>query len=68
MTDKQKAVLEAIKAFHVEHDYMPTLDELAKEFDVTIMTIKQHCDRLKAQGYLTWEAGRSRTFKILGKK
>lgn len=50
LTPKQLRVLEFIREFRGIHEYSPTLDEIAKEFRVSKITILQHLRALEKRG------------------
>lgn len=52
LTEKQKKVLNFIKAFHAENAMMPTVREIATNFKLSIGSIQQHLRGLLAKGAL----------------
>ena len=52
LTEKQKRVLDFIKAFHAQNAMMPTVREIANNFKLSIGSIQQHLRGLLAKGAL----------------
>ena len=52
LTEKQKKVLDFIKAFHAQNAMMPTVREIATNFKLSIGSIQQHLRGLLAKGAL----------------
>ena len=50
LTEKQRRVLDFIKAFHAENAMMPTVREIAIHFKLSIGSIQQHLRGLLAKG------------------
>ena len=66
LTERQRGVLEAIRAFWDEHGVSPSLMDLADHLGVQAPTVHQHVRALKTKGYLDHVAGRSRSWKLAG--
>jgi len=64
LTKRKKQILDYIKKQIKQHDYSPTLEELAKHFKLAISTIHQHIDELKRDGYLDKLDNQPRTIQI----
>lgn len=52
LTEKQKKVLDFIRAFHAQNAMMPTVREIATNFKLSIGSIQQHLRGLLAKGAL----------------
>ncbi|MFH1308663.1 MAG: transcriptional repressor LexA [Patescibacteria group bacterium] len=64
LTKRKKQILNYIKKQIKQHDYSPTLEEVAKYFKLAISTIHQHIDELKKDGYLDKLDNQPRTIQI----
>jgi len=64
LTKKKKQILDYIKKYIKQHDYSPSLEEVAKHFKLAISTIHQHIDELKKDGYLDKLDHQPRTIQI----
>ncbi len=64
LTKRKKQILDYIKKQIKQHDYSPSLEELAKHFKLAISTIHQHIDELKRDGYLDKLDNQPRTIQI----
>ncbi len=63
---RQKDVLRLIVALTQEHNYPPTLAELAKALGLkNRMTVHQHVVALKKKGLVQWEPGLNRSLRVL---
>lgn len=61
---QQKAVLDFIKKYQRDHEYGPTLDEIAQKLHKTIPTIHQHVQILRTKGYLKLPSTNARNIGI----
>ena len=52
LTERQQEFLDFILAYHAEHEYFPSLREIAANFKVSIGTVQTHMDYLKRKGAL----------------
>ena len=52
LTKKQKPILDFIENYIKENDYSPSLEEVAKRFNLAISTVHGHIEGLKERGYL----------------
>lgn len=69
MTNKQIKLLNSINYFIEEHGYAPTIRELCSILNVSSpATINDKLKRLRKNGIITYEDGKSRTIKILDRK
>lgn len=60
LTDKQKKVMEYIRAFHAANGMMPTVREIATNFNLSIGSIQQHLRALLSKGSLVKRGSLSR--------
>ena len=67
LTERQQEFLDFILAYHAEHEYFPSLREIASNFKVSIGTVQTHMDYLKRKGALNWDKGKPRAFNIAAK-
>lgn len=66
ITQKQKAVLEAILAYTKEHKYPPSVRELCDMLNLSSSsTVHGYLERLKIHGLVSWEPGSPRTLRVL---
>ena len=69
MTNKQIKLLNTINDFIEKHGYAPTIRELCSILNVSSpATINDKLKRLRKNGIITYEDGKSRTIKILDRK
>lgn len=66
LTDRQREILDFIRAYHSENEYFPSLREIAGHFEVSIGTVQTHLDYLKRKGALNWDKGKPRALRIGG--
>ncbi|MGH7443084.1 MAG: transcriptional repressor LexA [bacterium] len=66
LTDRQREILDFIRSYHAEHEYFPSLREIAGNFEVSIETVQTHLDYLKRKGALDWDKGKPRALRIGG--
>src|SRR3989344_4598547 len=52
LTKKQKPILDFIESYIKENDYSPSLEEVARRFNLAISTVHGHIGGLKERGYL----------------
>ncbi len=64
LTDRQREILDFIRAYHGENEYFPSLREIAGHFQVSIGTVQTHLDYLKRKGALDWDKGKPRALRI----
>lgn len=67
ITPKQKYVLDFIVTYSEKHGYAPSLEEIAKEFDLAISTAHQHVMALKTKGFLKKENNQPRGMLLFEK-
>jgi repressor LexA len=66
LTRRQRAILEFIRAYCAEHRISPTLEEIARNFDVSKVTIFGHVAELERKGALRRAAkGISRGLQVV---
>ena len=64
-TEKQLRIMEFIQQFRAERGISPTLEEIAKHFGVTKITIYEHINQLERKGAIKREKFRARSIEIL---
>jgi repressor LexA len=64
-TEKQLRIMEFIQQFRSERGISPTLEEIAKNFGVTKITIYEHINQLERKGAIKREKFRARSIEIL---
>ena len=64
-TEKQLRIMEFIQQFRTERGISPTLEEIAKNFSVTKITIYEHINQLERKGAIKREKFRARSIEIL---
>jgi repressor LexA len=64
-TEKQLKIMEFIQHFRAERGISPTLEEIAKHFGVTKITIYEHINQLERKGAIKREKFRARSIEIL---
>lgn len=64
LTKRKKQIFEYIKKYIKQHDYSPSIPEMAKHFKLVVSTIHQHIDELKRDGYLNKLDNQPRTIQI----
>jgi len=64
LTDKQRAVLQAIQGHLEEQGVSPTLREIAGALRLDPKSVAQHLDRLERKGFLRRRAGESRNIRL----
>jgi len=65
LTPKQLNVLRFIRKFRDAHEYAPTLEEIAREFDVSKITALQHLRALEKRGAVRRRRYQSRSVEIV---
>ena len=64
-TEKQLRIMEFIQQFRADRGISPTLEEIAKHFGVTKITIYEHINQLERKGAIKREKFRARSIEIL---
>lgn len=64
-TEKQLRIMEFIQQFRAERGISPTLEEIAKNFGVTKITIYEHINQLERKGAIRREKFRARSIEII---
>ena len=64
LTRRQHEIVEFIRDYVVEHEYAPTMQEMADHFGVSRPTIFEHIEALQAKGVLHREALKSRAIEL----
>src|SRR5580658_8998383 len=66
LPDRQRDVLNLIRALSDKNGYPPTLAELAVALGLkNRMTVHQHLAALKRKGFVHWEPGLNRSLRVL---
>jgi repressor LexA len=65
LTEKQLRIMEFIQQFRAERGIAPTLEELAKSFKVTKITIYDHMKQLEKKGAIKRDKFRARSIEII---
>ena len=68
LTEKQERVLEFIKKFHTNNAMMPTVREIAKNFELSIGSVQQHLRALLSKGFLIKRGSLSRGIDFPNRK
>jgi repressor LexA len=66
LTERQKEVLSFIEHFIREHNYPPTIREIADHFEISVKGAHDHVIALRKKGSLRQEDKRSRTMEVVG--
>jgi repressor LexA len=66
LTERQKVILSFIEHFIREHNYPPTIREIADHFEISVKGAHDHVTALKKKGSLRQEDKRSRTMEVVG--
>lgn len=61
-------IYEYISAFIAEHDYPPTIRNIADACQLGATTVRYHLDKLEAWGWISREPGISRSLRLLRHK
>lgn len=67
LTPKQKEILNYIKDFIKKNGYSPSLEEIAKHFKRSVVTIHEHIESLKTKGFLNKLDNQARAIEIIKK-
>jgi len=66
LTERERATLVAISKFKTDNGFAPSLTELAKVLNLkTVSSAREIAMRLKAKGYVSWNANGARTLQII---
>ncbi|UAT31989.1 transcriptional regulator [Bacillus badius] len=69
LTEKQQRVLITVSNYVNENGYPPSRRELGDILNLrSSSTVKGYLDKLKKEGYLTWNEGMPRTLRILDRE
>ncbi|MDR0731841.1 MAG: transcriptional repressor LexA [Treponema sp.] len=68
LTARQKEVLSFIDHFKQEHNYSPTIREIADHFEISVKGAHDHVNALKRKGSLRLQTRRSRTMEVVGSR
>jgi len=67
-TPQQNAVLLAVRDLYASRGFSPTIREIAARTGLHKSRVGEHLERLRQQGLITWEVGKSRTITPRTKK
>lgn len=68
LTKRKKEILHFITNFFLQNEYMPSLEEIAREFNLSsVATVHEHVEFLQENGYLTRLPGRARSLELTKK-
>lgn len=65
LTDRQQEFLTYICSFIEEHNYPPTIREMAARFSVSVKGAYDHVLALKKKGFINYDGKRSRAIEII---
>jgi repressor LexA len=66
MTDRQRAVLDAVEGFIAEHGYSPSVRYLCRIVErSSSSSVWKQLFALRRDGYVTWIEGTPRTLRVL---
>ena len=65
ITERQREVLNFIASFTEENVYPPTVREISDHFGISLRAVQDHIAALQKKAYLSAEAKRSRSLKVL---
>ena len=68
LTKRQEETLDYIRDFIEQHNYPPTIRELAGHFSISVKGAYDHIKALEKKGRIKCDGNRSRTIEILEKK
>ncbi|HAK44591.1 MAG TPA: repressor LexA [Spirochaeta sp.] len=68
LTKRQEETLDYIRGFIEQHNYPPTIREMAASFDISVKGAYDHIKALEKKGRIRCDGNRSRTIEILDKK
>lgn len=64
--EKDRAILDYIQAYTIEHGYPPSLREMATDLDYKNRSVLHYqISRLRREGHVAWEYNRNRTIRVL---
>jgi Mn-dependent DtxR family transcriptional regulator len=67
LSPERHAVLDAIRAYRRAHSKPPTFSEVATAVGISRRTVRDHVERLKKDGYVTYEDGGHRSLLVTRK-
>ena len=59
----ERQVMQALAAWEADHATAPTMRDIADEMGAALSTTAYRLQRLRAQGKVTWDVGKSRTLR-----
>ena len=66
LTNRQREILDFIRAFIRDHKYPPTIREIAGSFKISVKGAYDHVKALEKKGQIRCDLGRSRAIEIIG--
>lgn len=66
-SEAQQRVLDELRAFIGEHDYSPTLRELALRLKLHHAGVSDHLAVLRSKGYVSWDDNKPRTLRPISR-
>jgi SOS-response transcriptional repressor LexA len=65
LTERQKDVVEAIRAYWDMYGFAPSHRDLAKILDITPHAVVEHLTRLRVKGWVAFGERKARTIRLL---
>lgn len=66
LSRRQQTILNYISRFIETNHYPPTVREIGEGVELkSSSTVQNHLERLRANGYVTWQDGKTRTLQII---
>ena len=62
LTPRQLEIVKFIRTYIAEHEYAPTMQEIADHLGVSKPTVFEHIEALEARGAITRQPARSRAW------
>jgi len=66
LTPKQLQLLDFVEMYIREHRYAPTLEEMARHFNISTVTVFEHMRALERKGAIRRQKHKARSIEILG--
>ncbi len=64
-TPRQLRVLAALHAFHADHGYSPSFEQLREAVGFRALRgVEDHLEALRGRGLVLWERGHTRTLRL----
>jgi len=65
LTGKQAAIYEYVRNYHARHGYSPSREEIAKEINIHISTLRYHLFAMEKKKLLTWNERIPRSITLI---